>query len=124
MENITSTRRGRPRKAVAVPNAVAEGQDASSLDPGNGEASGVQPEARAIDGGQDKGWASKFPVNSEQLCEFVLAANSWERRIVTVFHPEPHTDVFHTDKFGGIRVEKGEPGYQLQNGELITGIHS
>ena len=124
MEDITRKGRGRPRKAVAVPDAVAEGADASSLDTGDGQAGRVQPEARANDGREDQSGDSMLFISSEQLCDFVLSANSWNRRIIAVFHPEPHTDVFHTDKFGGIRIEKGEPGYQLQTGEIVTGLNS
>lgn len=40
-------------------------------------------------------------------------------RIVRVFHPEPPAGLWH-GVYGSAEYADGEPGYQLNNGEVIT----
>lgn len=46
----------------------------------------------------------------------VHKANSWERRITCIVHPDAE-GIVHSDKFGGIRTEVGPIGYVLSTGE-------
>lgn len=49
METLTGKRRGRPRKAVDLPPAIAEGEEATRIHDGNGQAGGTGPSAPALD---------------------------------------------------------------------------
>jgi hypothetical protein len=49
----------------------------------------------------------------------IHAMNSWERRITCVVHPESD-GVVESERFGGIRTERGPAGYVLQDGTKVT----
>jgi hypothetical protein len=108
MENITNPRRGRPRKAAPVPNIIGEGEDAISIDSGNGEIGATGD--RTQENASGTSWV--------QLVELVKSKNSHSHRISCVIHPEAEGFI-QTDNFGNIRTEKGECGYQLNTGEII-----
>jgi len=49
-----------------------------------------------------------------------MAVNSPDHRVSCIFHPEGSVSAIETPRFGGIRVEVGPAGYQLNTGEKIT----
>lgn len=113
MDEFTGKRRGRPRKVLDIPNAAAEGENAPCFDTGNGQAGEAGPTARAEPEGQGKG------IGWLELVELVKAKTSHEHRIACVIHPEA-VGLVETAHLGSIRTRCGEPGYQLNTGELIN----
>ena len=113
MDEQPRKRLGRPRKTLAVPNAAAEGEDAINVHFRDGQAGEAGTTARTITEGQGKslGWL--------ELVAIVKERTSHEYRIACVIHPEAN-GIVETEHLGAIRTLIGEPGYQLNTGEIVT----
>ena len=111
MEDNTGKRLGRPRKVLRLPEGVAEGEDASNLDTGNGQTSGTgpSPQADAV---------RSFATWLEFVSVVVHAQKHYKNRLRTVWHPEPLHDLIHTDG-ANVRVEKGTVKAQLNTAQFV-----
>lgn len=108
MEELTSKRRGRPRKAVDVPDAIEEGADASSLDSGDGKAGAVGTATPAVDKGQGESWLGF--VNRVNACTHAGLRH--------VYHPAPESELILRDN-GNLNVFVGDIKGQLNTGDFI-----
>ena len=107
MEELTRKRLGRPRKAVAVPDASTEGKEQPSDNLGDGEVGGVQSEARAIDGRQGESWSEFVSKLTDPLLR-------------KVWHPNPETTLIQREHAAFLPVEIGPKKGQLQDGTVIV----
>lgn len=97
MDELTSKRRGRPRKPVDVPNAIEEGADALNNDSGNGEVGAVGDSAPAVNVRQSEDWDT-FVAG--------IAAETYRpgSTIRVAYHPNPQAEVIQGN--WNVRVEK------------------
>ena len=112
MENITGTRRGRPRKSAQLPVDAEQAKSASNDNIRDRETSGTGITSPAESNGTSQG------LSYLGLIDLVKSKNSHSYRISCVIHPEADGVVI-TDNMGNIRTEKGECAYQLNTGEVI-----
>ena len=106
MEELTGKRRGRKRKAVAVPDDVAQAESAASDNDGNGQADGIQSQSREVDGREDEGWHSFVSRLTDPLLR-------------KVWHPAPETNLIQREHAAFLPVEIGPKQGQLQDGTII-----
>lgn len=111
METIAPARRGRPRKNIPVPQPIAEGESASSLNIGDWQVSGagIETQANAIRPGE--GWAD--------FVDRVIAlhrTSGWALR--HVWHACPMQGVIEHEN-GSIVVSQGESKAYLNTGEFV-----
>jgi len=111
MEAITSKRQYRKRAMLAVPNAVEEGADTSSLDTGDGQVSGIGIAAQAVDVRQGEGWNS-FVSRVISLHE----RTGFSVRHVWCDKPEKAVIEHHN---GSIVVSQGKEIAVLKDGESV-----
>ena len=109
MDEQPSKRRGRPRKAMDIPNAVEEGADASSDDIGNGETGGNRPEVETVSMGQSQG------MDFLNFAKLIASQQTLHNGIRTAYHPSPESELIFTEK-GNIIVLSGEMCYQTSDG--------
>lgn len=112
MDEQPSKRRGRPRKTVDIPDAVEEGEDATNVNTGDGQIGETGTPARTEPEGSRKaiGWL--------ELVELVKDKTRHDYRISCVIHPDAN-GLVNTEHMGSIRTLIGEPGYQLDTGEIV-----
>jgi len=111
MEEQPRKRLGRPRKVLGVPNAIAEGESASSLDSGDGETSGTRTPAPSVGVRQSEGW-DQFVVRVIVLHE----RTNFEVRQVWTDNPQESIIVHHN---GSIVVSEGQELAILKSGEFV-----
>ena len=108
MDELTSTRRGRPRKALLLPNAIEEGESApvSVIEYGalGDTGLGAQEEPRGPD------W--------DALVTALTSNKSHKKSIAMAYFPDPLEPWVNTPT-GWVRVTEGEPGYTLNTGETV-----
>lgn len=110
MDGQPSKRPGRPRKALAVPNAAAEGEGADHNDAGDREAGPVGTAAQAEPVRQGESWAGFY----ERVRHLAHA----EPRLRNVWHPAPEQTMVVCAN-GNINVFEGPQRGQLNTGEYI-----
>ena len=112
MDEITSPRRGRPRKTVAdaidVEQAGSDVADDIGLGQAVNEGSGIQ----AVDGGTRE-------VPDWDTLKSTVRSMYKKTPVSTVWHPESQGDLLDTI-WGNVRVLKGESAYQLASGEKVS----
>ena len=113
MEEQSAPRRGRPRKVVAVPNAVDEGADAHIQHDGNREAGGTRTESQADPGRAGKGlpWVDFVAKIAE------IHRTKGRSYMAKAFHPAPEADNLGDNIVTPIEV--GEAGFIRPHGEII-----
>lgn len=107
MEELTSKRRGRKRKAVAVPDDVAQVESATGDNDGDGQADGVQHQPGEVDGREDESWSSFVSRLTDPLLR-------------KVWHPAPETNLIQREHAAFLPVEIGPKQGQLQDGTIIV----
>ena len=112
MEEVTTKRRGRPRKDSSRNNAVGEGENLPAIDIRDGETGGNGVHPSEVNGGKGQG------ISFSDLVNLVISKNSHEHRISCVIHPDAE-GVIETPNMGNIRTDKGIASYQLNTGEII-----
>lgn len=94
-----------------VPNAIAEGESASCLITGHGQAGvqriGVHHDAE-VPQGED--WDS--------LVRALVSNKSRKTSAAMAYHPDPQATMIETPT-GWVRVIEGEAGYTLNTGETV-----
>ena len=108
MENITSPRRGRPRKVMDVPQPIEEGSRAPDYISGNGAA------------GESGLGAQEEPIGEAwgKLVDFLSGNKSHKTSVAMAYCPEPKNEWIDTPT-GWVRVTPGETGYTLNTGETV-----
>jgi hypothetical protein len=112
METVTGKRLGRPRKMLAVPNAIAEGENTSAINDGNGQAGrvGATPQAGAIR--QGAGW--------DGFVDGVKALHALTGyKLRNVYHPKPGASVIKHEN-GSINVFVGDVRGTLSDGSTVA----
>lgn len=111
MEAIPRKRPGRPRKVLAVPNAVEEGADALDNNAGDGQVGGVGVAAQAIPVRPAQGW-------SDFVGRVIDLHNSTQWAVRHVYHPCPEQGIIPHDN-GSIVVSRGEIKAILKDGKTV-----
>lgn len=111
METVTGKRLGRPRKMLAVPNAIAEGESTSAIDNGNGQAGGVGTAPQAGPIRQSAGW--------DGFVDGVKALHALTGyKLRNVYHPAPEASVIAHEN-GSINVFVGDVRGTLSDGSTV-----
>lgn len=110
MDELPSPRRGRPRKALAVPNAAEEGESPSHNDDGDGQAGADRLAAQTDVVGHSESW----PEFYERVRHLAHA----EPRLRNVWHPTPGQGIVICAN-GNINVFEGPQRGQLNTGDFI-----
>lgn len=113
MEERTSPRRGRQRKAVDDVKAVRQAESSPDIDTGDGQAS----ESRASAQAEHRG--SRPVVDWERLSLAVIAAYA-VKPVSTMWYPEARGDLFELPNGVNVRVLKGDPAWQHSDGSIVA----
>lgn len=109
MEEVTSKRRGRPRKDLGVPTATRQAEKHDRNEPDHGQAgdagAGAQEQVSA-----DPGWPD--------FVEAVTRLHYREKRLRTVFHPNPRHGHIVLPNIT-LAVISGPLAGQLNDGQMI-----
>lgn len=113
MEERTSPRRGRQRKAVDDAKAVRQAESSPDIDTGDGQAgpSGVAAQAEHA--------GSRQVVDWERLSLAVIAAYA-VKPVATMWHPDARSDLFELPNGVNVRVLKGDPAWQHSDGSIVA----
>ena len=109
MEKLTGKRPYRKREMLRLPEAIAEGEDASSLDNGDWKTGRDRPEPQAGAKRSFDGWI--------QFAECVAEIHH-SKRLKTVFHPDAKVSRVYTED-GAVVVEQGDYAGILETGEKV-----
>jgi len=109
MEEVTRKGRGRPRKNLAVPNAVAEGEDASAIHDGNGTTRGVGAEPSSNGSGTAQSWLD--------FSHRITALTNENIGVRVAFHPDPLHDLIQGN--WNVPVRRASiPSYMMGDGKV------
>lgn len=114
MAELTGKRRGRPRKNLDVPNAAAEGEDASNADDGIRETGGDRHTLPEDDGAEGPG------MDWNRFVDVIRAKTYGKGRenVRICFHPAPESEIIAGD--WNVIVRQGQVGYLTSDGKMNT----
>lgn len=107
MENVTSTRRGRPRKDMDLSGNASQSTFEHNADTTDGQVGAVGSGTQAV---SDRSFKS--------LVESVKAYKVMYDSVAMAFHPNPEETMIETAK-GWVRVGIGEAGFQTNRGIFV-----